>query len=127
MGINPESMNIVDGSGLSRLDLVTPRQIVALLSYMYKSRYFIPFFNSLPIAGVDGTLGDRMQNTKAQGKIRAKPGYLESVRNLSGYAFTGDNEPIAFSIIVNNFSVPVKLAENIQDLVCLRIANFKRK
>jgi len=127
MGINPEGMNIVDGSGLSRLDLVTPRQIVALLSYMYKSRYFIPFFNSLPIAGVDGTLGDRMQNTKAQGKIRAKPGFLEDVRNLSGYAYTGDNEPIAFSIIVNNFSVPVKLADNIQDLVCLRIANFKRK
>jgi D-alanyl-D-alanine carboxypeptidase/D-alanyl-D-alanine-endopeptidase (penicillin-binding protein 4) len=127
MGINPESMNLVDGSGLSRLDLVTPRQIVALLSYMYKSRYFIPFFNSLPIAGVDGTLGDRMQNTKAQGKIRAKPGYLEGVRNLSGYAYTGDNEPIAFTIIVNNFSVPVKLADNIQDLVCLRIANFKRK
>jgi D-alanyl-D-alanine carboxypeptidase/D-alanyl-D-alanine-endopeptidase (penicillin-binding protein 4) len=127
MGINPESMNIVDGSGLSRLDLATPRQIVALLSYMYKSRYFIPFFNSLPIAGVDGTLGDRMQNGKAQGKIRAKPGFLEGVRNLSGYAFTGDNEPIAFSIIVNNFSVPVKLADNIQDLVCLRIANFKRK
>ncbi len=127
MGINPESMNIVDGSGLSRLDLVTPRQIVALLNYMYKSRYFIPFFNSLPIAGIDGTLGDRMQNSKAQGKIRAKPGYLEGVRNLSGYAFTGDNEPIAFSIIVNNFSVPVKLADNIQDLVCLRIANFKRK
>jgi D-alanyl-D-alanine carboxypeptidase/D-alanyl-D-alanine-endopeptidase (penicillin-binding protein 4) len=68
-----------------------------------------------------------MQNSKAQGKIRAKPGYLEGVRNLSGYAFTGDNEPIAFSIIVNNFSVPVKLADNIQDLVCLRIANFKRK
>jgi D-alanyl-D-alanine carboxypeptidase/D-alanyl-D-alanine-endopeptidase (penicillin-binding protein 4) len=127
MGINPESMNIVDGSGLSRLDLVTPRQIVALLNYMYKSRYFIPFFNSLPIAGIDGTLGDRMQNSKAQGKIRAKPGYLEGVRNLSGYAFTGDNEPVAFSIIVNNFSVPVKLADNIQDLVCLRIANFKRK
>jgi len=127
MGINPESMNIVDGSGLSRLDLVAPKQIVALLNYMYKSRHFIPFFNSLPIAGVDGTLGDRMQNTKAQGKIRAKPGFLEGVRNLSGYAFTGDNEPIAFSIIVNNFSVPVKLADNIQDLVCLRIANLKRK
>ncbi len=127
MGINPEAMNIVDGSGLSRLDLVTPRQIVALLSYMYKSKEFIPFFNSLPIAGVDGSLGDRMQNTKAQGKIRAKPGFLEGVRSLSGYAFTGDNEPVAFSIIVNNFNVPVKLAENIQDLVCLRLANFKRK
>ncbi len=127
MGINPESLSIVDGSGLSRLDLVTPKQIVALLSFMYKNKNFIPFFNSLPIAGVDGTLGDRMQNTKAQGKIRAKTGFLEGVRSLSGYAFTGDNEPVAFSIIVNNFNVPVKLAENIQDLVCLRLANFKRK
>ena len=127
MGINPESMNIVDGSGLSRLDLVTPRQIVAVLSYMFKSKYFIPFYNSLPIAGVDGSLGDRMQNTKAQGNVRAKTGFLEGVRSLSGYAFTGDNEPVAFSIICNNFNVPVKLAENIQDLVCLRLASFKRK
>jgi len=127
MGINPEGMNIVDGSGLSRLNLVTPRQIVTILSYMYKSKYFIPFYNSLPIAGVDGTLGNRMQNSKAQGNIRAKTGFLEGVRSLSGYAYTGDHEPVAFSIIVNNFDVPVKLAENIQDLVCLRLANFRRK
>ncbi len=127
MGINPGSMNIVDGSGLSRLDLVTPRQIVSVLSYMFKSKYFIPFYNSLPIAGVDGSLGDRLQNTKAQGNVRAKTGFLEGVRSLSGYVFTGDNEPVAFSIICNNFNVPVKLAENIQDLVCLRLANFKRK
>ncbi len=127
MGINPEGMNIVDGSGLSRLDLVTPRQIVTLLSYMYKNKDFVPYYNSLPIAGVDGTLGDRMQNSKAQGNIRAKTGFLEGVRSLSGYAYTGDHEPVAFSIIVNNFDVPVKLAENIQDLVCLRLANFRRK
>ncbi len=127
MGINPEGMNVVDGSGLSRLNLVTARQIVSLLNYMYKSKYFVPFFNSLPIAGIDGTLGDRMQNSRAQGRIRAKPGYLENVRALSGYALTGDNEPVAFSIIVNNYNVPVKLAENIQDLVCLRLANFRRK
>jgi len=127
MGINPESMSLADGSGLSRLDLVTPKQIVTLLNYMYKSKYFIPFFNSLAIAGVDGTLGDRLQNTLAQDRIRAKSGFLEGVRSLSGYAYTADNEPVAFSIIVNNFKVPVKLAENIQDLVCLRLANFKRK
>ena len=127
MGINPESMTLADGSGLSRLDLVTPKQIVALLNYMYKSKYFIPFFNSLAIAGIDGTLGDRLQNTLAQDRIRAKSGFLEGVRSLSGYAYTADNEPVAFSIIVNNFNVPVKLAENIQDLVCLRLANFKRK
>ncbi len=127
MGINPESMILADGSGLSRLDYVTTKQFVTLLSYMYKSNYFIPFFNSLSIAGVDGTLGDRLQNTKAKDKIRGKAGYLEGVRSLSGYAFTADNEPVAFSIIVNNYNVPVKLAENIQDLVCLRLANFKRK
>lgn len=127
MGINPESMSLADGSGLSRLDLVTPKQIVTLLNYMYKSKYFIPYFNSLAIAGVDGTLGNRLQNTLAQDRIRAKSGFLEGVRSLSGYAYTADNEPVAFAIIVNNFNVPVKLAENIQDLVCLRLANFKRK
>ena len=127
MGINPESIIMVDGSGLSQLDLLTPRSIVALLSYMYKSKYFIPFFNSLPIAGVDGTLGTRMKGTSAANRIRAKTGFLEYVRSLSGYAFTGDNEPVAFTIIVNNFNVPVKLAENLQDLICLRLANFKRK
>ena len=127
MGINPESMVMVDGSGLSPLNLVSPRQILNLLSYMYKSKYFVAFYNSLPIAGVDGTMGERLKNSNAVDKIRAKPGYLYGVRSLSGYAYTADNEPVAFSIIVNNFVVPVKLAENIQDLVCLRLVNFKRK
>lgn len=127
MGINPDIMFIADGSGLSRLNLVTPKQIVTLLNYMYKSRYFVPFFNSLPIAGVDGTLGTRMKNTKAANKVRAKSGYLDAVRSLSGYAFTGDNEPVAFSIIANNFLVPYKLVDNLQDLVCVRLANFRRK
>ncbi len=127
MGINPDNVSLVDGSGLSRLNLVTPRQLVALLNYMYKSPYFIPFYNSLPIAGVDGTLGTRMKNTKAQNNVRAKTGYLGGVRSMAGYVYTGDNEPVAFSIIVNNFTVPFKLADNIQDLVCLRLANFKRK
>jgi serine-type D-Ala-D-Ala carboxypeptidase/endopeptidase (penicillin-binding protein 4) len=127
MGINPDNMMIADGSGLSRLNLVTPRQIVSLLSFMYKSKYFIPFFNSLPIAGIDGSLGKRMKNTKAVNKVRAKTGYLDAVRSLSGFAFTGDNEPVAFSIIANNFLVPYKLVDNLQDLVCIRLANFRRK
>ncbi|MDO8548668.1 MAG: D-alanyl-D-alanine carboxypeptidase, partial [Ignavibacteria bacterium] len=127
MGINPESLVMVDGSGLSQLNLVSPRHLVSLLSYMFNSNYFIPFYNSLPIAGVDGTLGTRMKGTRAENEVRAKTGYLIYGRSLSGYAYTGDNEPIAFSIISNNFTVPVKLAENIQDLVCLRLVNFRRK
>ncbi|MDR3667601.1 MAG: D-alanyl-D-alanine carboxypeptidase/D-alanyl-D-alanine-endopeptidase [Ignavibacteriaceae bacterium] len=127
MGINTDGMMLVDGSGLSRLNLVSPRHFNSLLSYMFKSKFFVPYFNSLPIAGVDGTLGTRMKNTRAEGKVRAKTGFLTYVRSLCGYAFTGDNEPVAFTIIANNFNVPVKLAENIQDLVCLRLSNYKRK
>jgi D-alanyl-D-alanine carboxypeptidase/D-alanyl-D-alanine-endopeptidase (penicillin-binding protein 4) len=128
IGLNPENIIMVDGSGLSHLNMVTPRQIVELLKYMYSNKkVYYDFYNSLPIAGVDGTLGKRMKNTSAENKVRAKTGYIGNVRSLSGYAVTGDNEPIVFSMIANNFSVPVKLADNIQDLVCLRLTNFRRK
>ncbi|MBZ0199166.1 MAG: D-alanyl-D-alanine carboxypeptidase/D-alanyl-D-alanine-endopeptidase [Ignavibacteriaceae bacterium] len=127
MGINPDRMMMVDGSGLSRLNLVTPRQIVTLLNHMYKSDVFIPFYNTLPIAGIDGTIGTRMKGTRAENNVRGKTGYLGSARSLSGYVFTGDGELLSFSVIANNFNVPYKLVDNIQDLVCLRLANFKRK
>jgi len=128
IGLNPENIVMADGSGLSHINMVTPRQVVELLKYMYSNKkVYSEFYNSLPIAGVDGTLGKRMKNTTAENVVRAKTGYISHVRSLSGYAVTGDNEPIAFSMIANNFSVPVKLAENIQDLVCLRLTNFRRK
>lgn len=127
MGINPENMSIVDGSGLSRLNLVTPKQIISVLNFMYQHKYYLPFYNSLPIAGIDGSLANRMKGTKAENNVRAKTGYIGAVRSLSGYVNTGDNEPIAFSMIANNFIIPLKLAENIQDLVCIRLANLKRK
>jgi len=126
MGIKLDGFVMVDGSGLSRLNLVTPKQVVQLLHYMHNNKYSKLFLNSLPVAGIDGNLAKRLNNTIAENRIRAKAGFLENVRSLSGYAFTADNEPIAFSIIANNYTVPVKLAENIQDLVCLRLANFHR-
>ena len=128
IGLNPENIVMADGSGLSYLNMVTPRQVVDLLKYMYSNKkVYSDFYNSLPIAGVDGTLGKRMKNTIAEGVVRAKTGYIGHVRSLSGYVVTGDNEPLAFSMIANNFNVPVKLAENLQDLVCLRLTNFRRK
>lgn len=127
MNINPDAMIMVDGSGLSRLNLVSPAQVVALLAYMFKSEYANEFYASLPIAGVDGSLANRMKKTLAQGNVRAKTGFIGQVRSLSGLVYTGDNEPIAFSFIVNNFTVPIVLADNIQDLVCTRLATFKRK
>jgi D-alanyl-D-alanine carboxypeptidase/D-alanyl-D-alanine-endopeptidase (penicillin-binding protein 4) len=127
MGILPDKINIVDGSGLSRLNLVSPAQILKVLAYMFRNKNFIPFYNSLPIAGVDGTLGLRMKGTRADGNLRAKTGTHFGVSSISGYVYTADNEPVAFSIIVNNYTIPEEIAENIEDLVCLRLANFKRK
>lgn len=127
IGLNPENIVMVDGSGLSHQNMTTPKQITTLLKFIYNSKYFASLYNSLPISGVDGTLGNRMKNSRAQNMVRAKTGYIRSARSLSGYTKTGDNEPVVFSMICNNFNVPVKLAENIQDLVCLRLINFKRK
>lgn len=127
MGINPENLIIVDGSGLSWLNLVTPRQMINLLTYMYRNEYFNYFYESLPVAGVDGTLANRMKKSKAENNVRGKTGYNDGVRSICGYVYTADNEPIAFSIIVNNFIVPASLADNLQDQVCVRLANFSRK
>ncbi|MCX6167870.1 MAG: D-alanyl-D-alanine carboxypeptidase/D-alanyl-D-alanine-endopeptidase [Ignavibacteriales bacterium] len=126
MGINPENMMMADGSGLSRLDLVTPRQIINLLSFMYKSDEFPNFYESLPIGGIDGTLINRMKKTAAENNVHAKAGYNNNVSALSGYLKTISGEPLAFSIIVNNYLTPSTLANYIQDNVCNRLVNFIR-
>jgi len=126
MGINSESMIMADGSGLSRLNLVTPRQIVNLLTYMYKHEEFEKYYESLPIAGVDGTMIDRMKRTVAENNVHAKPGFNEFVSSLSGYLKTTSGEPMVFSIIVNNYLTPPALANYIQDNVCQRLINFNR-
>lgn len=126
MGINSESMIMADGSGLSRLNLVTPRQIINLLTFMLKNEDFEKFYESLPIAGIDGTMAERMKRTVAQNNVHAKPGYNEFVSSLSGYLRTTSGEPIVFSMIVNNFLTPPALANYIHDNVCQRIINFNR-
>ena len=126
MGINPDNLMIVDGSGLSKLDLVTPKQVINLLSYLYKSDEFATFYESLPVAATDGTLANRFKNITGAKNIHAKTGYLDNIRSLAGYLKTADGEPIVFCIIVNNFLVPSQLAIYLQDKVCSRLVNFSR-
>lgn len=127
VGLDPDKLMIVDGSGLSRLDLITPMQVTTLLGYMYRHKYWKEFYNSLPIAGVDGTLDNRMKNSRATNNVHAKTGYINYVRSLSGYVTTKDGEMLVFTMIANNYTVPTSLANNLQDLVCMRLANFSRK
>lgn len=127
LGISPSRFIMVDGSGLSRHNFVTPRQVVTLLSHMARHRFFKHFRDSLSLAGVDGTIGLRMRNTAAQGKVWAKTGYVDRVRALSGYAYSLDGEMFIFSMIVNNYTVPTSLAENVQDRACQLLASFSRQ
>jgi D-alanyl-D-alanine carboxypeptidase/D-alanyl-D-alanine-endopeptidase (penicillin-binding protein 4) len=101
-GIAEGDVVLADGSGLSRDDLVTPRAAVALLRYAASQPWGREFLSTLPIAGVDGTLDNRMGNTVASGLIEAKTGEVEHVRGLSGYATTLRGENLVFSIFYNN-------------------------
>jgi D-alanyl-D-alanine carboxypeptidase/D-alanyl-D-alanine-endopeptidase (penicillin-binding protein 4) len=101
-GIASDDVIQTDGSGLSRHDLVTPRAIVTLLKYAQAQTWFAPYYASLPVAGVDGSLQDRMKNTLAAGRIHAKTGSVEHVRTLSGFAETPSGRRLIFSFLSNN-------------------------
>jgi D-alanyl-D-alanine carboxypeptidase/D-alanyl-D-alanine-endopeptidase (penicillin-binding protein 4) len=101
-GIAPDDVMQTDGSGLSRHDLVTPRAIVTLLEYAEGQTWFAPYYRSLPVAGVDGSLQDRMKATVAAGRIHAKTGSIEHVRTLSGFAETPSGRRLIFSFLGNN-------------------------
>lgn len=92
-----------EGSGLSRGTLVTPNAIVALLQHMRRHAHFEAFRDSLPIAGVDGTLRNRMGETAAAANLRAKTGTLRYVNTLSGYVTNRAGDNLVFSIMLNNF------------------------
>jgi len=126
-GVDSNGLAMTDGSGLARTDLVQPRQTAGLLEVMYRHPHFPYFFESLPIAGVDGTIRSRMKGTRAEGNVHAKTGYISRVRCLSGYVTTLDGEMLLFCLMANNYTVPTALANRLQDQVCERLANFSRK
>jgi D-alanyl-D-alanine carboxypeptidase/D-alanyl-D-alanine-endopeptidase (penicillin-binding protein 4) len=101
-GIAADDVIQTDGSGLSRHDLVTPRAVVTLLKYAQGQTWFAPYYASLPVAGIDGSLQDRMKGTVATGRIHAKTGSVEHVRTLSGFAETPSGRRLIFSFLSNN-------------------------
>src|SRR5207248_11371195 len=96
-----------DGSGLSRYDYVTADALVSILAHIDRDdRLRGPFEASLPIAGRDGTLVNRMKGTAAEGDARAKTGSMANARVLLGHVTSAAGEPLVFSILANNFDVP---------------------
>ena len=114
-GVDPSGFELSDGSGLSRYNLVQPRYTLALLAFMRQQPYFQAFYDSLPIAGVDGTIRSRMKGTSAANNVHAKTGYIGRVRALSGYAKASNGHDLAFTMMVNNYTVPTSQANTVQD------------
>ncbi len=126
-GIDPEKTRIVDGSGLSRLNMLSAADMTRLLRTAWRARWGADFRASLAVAGRDGTLTNRMKGTLAEGNALGKTGFLNGIRALSGYVRSRDGEWMAFSIVVNNYSVPTSVVNTAQDLVVMRLASFSRK
>lgn len=118
LGFNPEHYKIVDGSGVSLYNYVSPRLMLEYLKYAYyHAEIFQPFYESLPIAGVDGTLEHRMKKTKAYRKVRAKTGSVTGVSSLAGYAKAANGHQLAF-VIINQNVMKLRKARAFQDKVC---------
>ncbi|HKQ31687.1 MAG TPA: D-alanyl-D-alanine carboxypeptidase/D-alanyl-D-alanine-endopeptidase [Thermodesulfobacteriota bacterium] len=104
-----DGFRVVDGSGLSLLNRVSPKTLTEVLSYAYENRIIASdFIDSLPIAGVDGTLKKRFRESDVQGRVMAKTGYLNNVRALSGYVFTKQGDVLVFSILDNGLGWKTK-------------------
>jgi D-alanyl-D-alanine carboxypeptidase/D-alanyl-D-alanine-endopeptidase (penicillin-binding protein 4) len=117
------SIQAVDGSGLSRRNGVSPHEVVKLLAAMYDDPTDGPAFrSSLPIAGREGTVADRMRGTAAEGNCATKTGTLDGVSALSGYC-NAHGHTVAFSVLNN--SVDIDAAHNAQDRIAAAIARYK--
>jgi D-alanyl-D-alanine carboxypeptidase/D-alanyl-D-alanine-endopeptidase (penicillin-binding protein 4) len=125
-GMNPSDYRIVDGSGVSHYNLISSELILAVLKYMYydKPDLFTILYNSFPIAGVDGTLDNRMKNTPAQNNVHAKTGTLSGVCSLSGYVTAKNGHLLAFSMLVQNYVGSSKIGRGFQDRICNILASY---
>jgi D-alanyl-D-alanine carboxypeptidase/D-alanyl-D-alanine-endopeptidase (penicillin-binding protein 4) len=113
---------------LSRRDLVTPRAFVAVLQYAQKQPWFSAYFASLPVAGEDGTLNERMKEPPLAGRIHAKTGSVTHVRALSGYAETPGGRKLIFSFLSNNQGgINHQVHEAIDGLCLAMVEEFDEK
>ena len=123
----PPAHRFVDGSGLSRYNLLNAELLTDLLVYMYQTFELMPeYLASLPIAGVDGTLRNRMKGMYAEKVLRAKTGTLSGVSALAGYTVTADDEVFAFGILISHYIALPASARDIQDKIGNYLTSFSR-
>lgn len=125
IGGDPTSVQVADGSGLSRLNLVTPLTLIRILRWTREQPFAAQFARALPVAGVDGTLRLRMRETRAAGNLTAKTGTIGAVSALSGYVTSAGGEPLVFSLMMNHFDGPSRSARAAQDRIGVLLAELE--
>jgi D-alanyl-D-alanine carboxypeptidase/D-alanyl-D-alanine-endopeptidase (penicillin-binding protein 4) len=127
LGLDTTRLVIADGSGDSRYNLTSAEAIVALLAAMARHEELFPvWYNTLPVAGVNGTLSRRMKGTPAEANVRAKTGTIQGVSSLSGYVTDADGEQLVFSILMQNFPRPARAYRQVQDRITSFLAGVRR-
>jgi D-alanyl-D-alanine carboxypeptidase/D-alanyl-D-alanine-endopeptidase (penicillin-binding protein 4) len=128
LGYTPDQYRMVDGSGLSKTNLVTPDQVIALLEDAHSDLSIFPeFISALGVMGLDGSVEDRMDHNKEAQKIRVKTGTLNHVSALSGYFQSQDGERFAFSILLNDVRCSNGKATKLEDEIMEIALKFQRE
>ena len=126
-GIEPASLRIADGSGLSALNRLTPLATVQLLRAMrsHPDRSVSnAFYESLAVGGRSGTIQRRFRSGDARGNVHAKTGYISGARTLSGYVTAENGHVIAFSLMCNHYSVSTSRVNQAQDAIVELLADY---
>ncbi len=126
LGVDPTTYLLVDGSGLSRRNLISPEALVQTLRLIAKTPSAAIYRASLPVAGKSGTLKNRFRNTPAEGIVQAKTGTLTGAVSLSGYVNGAKYEPLVFSIMVNQSEQPVRNLRQAIDEVVILLTQLQR-
>ncbi|MDQ2664930.1 MAG: D-alanyl-D-alanine carboxypeptidase/D-alanyl-D-alanine-endopeptidase [Gemmatimonadota bacterium] len=124
-GAAPDGFAVRDGSGLSRHDYVSPRTLVHVLDAIRLHPDFKLFYDAMPIAGVDGTIRNRMKGTPAEGNLHGKTGTLDKARSLSGYVTTADGRMLIVSALCNNYVVPTRRVDRVTDALGAYLAAMR--
>jgi D-alanyl-D-alanine carboxypeptidase/D-alanyl-D-alanine-endopeptidase (penicillin-binding protein 4) len=103
IGIDPDTVSIADGSGLSQYDRITPRDLLTILQYDWNAPYRDVFIDALPFAGVRGTLEHAYVGTPAEYHVWAKTGSISHVRTISGFIQTRTHGMVTFSLLINQW------------------------
>jgi D-alanyl-D-alanine carboxypeptidase/D-alanyl-D-alanine-endopeptidase (penicillin-binding protein 4) len=125
VGLEPGAIHMVDGSGLSLLNLVTPRAIVRLLAHMARHPYAREFYESLQVPGEDER-SRRLDEPLTRGNVHAKTGTVRHVSAYSGYVTAANGERLAFSILVNNRPRGKSSSVQLENEVVRALARFTR-